>query len=105
MNGMDNDYKVRVDVDKITDVYVTLPEHIKGLTATLNSIPEEFRDHTIIEMSQDYDYGDKYYYLEIYYYRKENEQEKKLRLKEAKGLKLQRRYEYERLKKEFENED
>ena len=94
-----------MDVDKITDVYVTLPEHIKGLTATLNSIPEEFRDHTIIEMSEDYDYGNKYYYLEIYYYRKENAQEKKDRLEKAKTLKAERRMRYEALKKEFENED
>jgi hypothetical protein len=89
------------------NTYGTLDKMIASLTAIRESIPRQYRDSAMAEISSVLSYGDSNYpRIEIKYVRPETNEEKQVR--EAKvqaelvALSQKRRLEYERLKREFE---
>lgn len=73
--------------------------------ATLSNVLAENKDkfgNINIDIEEDYEYGEKITYLEVYGYRLETDEELEKRKKQEDEAKEYRRKQYETLKKEFE---
>lgn len=93
--------EVRVTIAKYGRYcFPELSEFVAALKTVLAENETKFKNISV-DIEEDYEYGDKITYLEIYGYRLETDEELETRKKQEDEAKEYRRRQYENLKKEF----